>query len=50
VQGWSEQTYPGFGIGLFIASEIIQRHHGSISVDSEKGKGATFKFVLPLVL
>ena len=47
-EGWSEQTYPGFGIGLFIASEIIHRHNGSISVESEKGKGSCFTFTLPV--
>jgi len=48
VEGKSEQTFPGFGIGLFIASEIIHRHNGSISVSSEKGKGAEFTVTLPL--
>jgi len=47
-EGESEQTYPGFGIGLFIASEIIQRHHGSISLTSEKGEGSVFTFTLPV--
>jgi len=48
VEGKTEQTYPGFGIGLFIASEIINRHNGTISVESEKSKGATFTFTLPV--
>jgi PAS domain S-box-containing protein len=48
VEGKSEQTYPGFGIGLFIANEIIQRHKGTISIKSEKGKGAEFTVTLPL--
>jgi PAS domain S-box-containing protein len=48
VEGKSEQTYPGFGIGLFIASEIVQRHGGTISLESEKGKGSTFTVRLPL--
>jgi signal transduction histidine kinase len=30
VEGKSEQTYPGFGIGLFIVSEIVSRHRGSV--------------------
>jgi PAS domain S-box-containing protein len=47
-EGESEQTYPGFGIGLFIATEIIQRHQGSISLSSEKGQGSMFTFTLPL--
>ena len=48
VAGKDEKTFPGFGIGLFIASEIIQRHEGKIGVDSEPGKGSVFYFLLPL--
>ncbi len=48
VEGKTEQTYPGFGIGLFIAGEIIQRHDGTIDVSSEKGKGSIFTINLPL--
>jgi len=38
----------GFGIGLFISSEIIKQHNGHIWVESEVGKGSTFSFSLPL--
>ncbi len=48
VEGKNEKTYPGFGIGLFIAAEIIRRHHGHIGVKSELGQGATFYFTLPI--
>jgi PAS domain S-box-containing protein len=48
VQGKSEQTFPGFGIGLFIASEIIKRHNGAIFVDSKKDHGSLFTITLPL--
>jgi signal transduction histidine kinase len=48
VEGKTEQTYPGFGIGLFIASEIVSRHNGTIFVESEKSKGSTFTFTLPI--
>lgn len=37
----------GTGLGLFIAKEIIMRHDGNISVDSEPGKGTRFTFTLP---
>jgi len=47
-EGYNEQTYPGFGIGLFIAKETVKRHDGSIRVESEKGKGSRFTFTLPL--
>jgi two-component system CheB/CheR fusion protein len=46
--GRSELSYVGFGIGLFIANEIIQRHDGFIEVKSDKGKGSTFTFFLPM--
>ncbi len=42
-----ERTYPGLGIGLHIAHEIIAKHGGTMSVVSEKGKGALFCFTLP---
>ncbi|MEO8819317.1 MAG: PAS domain-containing sensor histidine kinase [Ginsengibacter sp.] len=48
VEGKNEKTFPGFGIGLFIASEIIRRHKGSIGVESEPGEGSMFYFSLPL--
>lgn len=38
----------GLGLGLYISAEIIQRQHGRIWVESEKGQGATFCFSLPI--
>ena len=46
VGGKNEQTFPGFGIGLFLASSIIQKHKGTISINSEKDKGSEFIFTL----
>ena len=48
VEGKNEETYPGFGIGLFISSEIIRRHNGEIGVKSLPGKGSQFHFSLPI--
>ncbi len=38
----------GTGLGLSISYGIIQRHHGEITVQSEMGKGTTFRIVLPI--
>ena len=46
IGGENEETYSGFGIGLYLAKEIIQRHKGRIEVKSEKGKGSEFTFFL----
>lgn len=40
-------TIPGFGIGLYLCAEIIERHCGKIGVTSEPGTGSVFYFLLP---
>lgn len=42
----NEQQYPGRGVGLAISRKIIERHGGSIWVDSELAKGTTLYFTL----
>jgi signal transduction histidine kinase len=38
----------GFGIGLYLSSEIIRQHKGEIWVESVPGEGSTFYFSIPL--
>ena len=40
----------GLGLGLYIARQIVEAHHGSIRVESELGQGAAFVVELPPVL
>jgi signal transduction histidine kinase len=42
------KTYPGLGLGLYIAADIVHRHAGKIWVESEPEKGACFYFTLPV--
>jgi hypothetical protein len=38
----------GTGLGLILCKEFIEKHKGEIRVESEIGKGTTFKFTFPL--
>jgi two-component system CheB/CheR fusion protein len=44
----TKDKYEGTGIGLAISKKIIEKHNGSITVNSKEGDGTEFKIVLPL--
>jgi signal transduction histidine kinase len=45
VQG--NDNVSGFGIGLYLCAEIIERHQGKIWAESAVGIGSTFLFSIP---
>jgi len=44
----NSHRFQGLGIGLYICSEIIRRHNGTVGVKSKPSKGSEFYFTLPI--
>ena len=47
VEGARGRSIEGSGIGLALVQELVKLHSGTISVDSEIGRGSTFRITLP---
>jgi signal transduction histidine kinase len=48
VESGVARSFAGTGLGLYITSELLHSMGGTITVDSEPGRGSTFTFTLPL--
>ncbi len=45
---FSSKGIKGTGLGLFISNKIVEKHGGTIDVESEPGEGARFRVRIPL--
>ena len=48
VAGAHGRTHEGTGIGLALVHELVKLHGGSVSVESEHGRGSLFKVAIPI--
>jgi signal transduction histidine kinase len=46
-QAHEARAYGGTGLGLTISRSLVRAHGGELTVESELGKGATFRFHIP---
>jgi signal transduction histidine kinase len=45
---FSTKKKKGTGMGLAVVSRIVSSHGGTTTIESEPGKGATFRVILPI--
>lgn len=45
-----KKEFTGLGLGLYLCSEIVDKHHGSISAQSVAGAGTTITISMPLII
>jgi PAS domain S-box-containing protein len=43
------RSFGGVGLGLYLALQTVEAHHGSIDVESTPGEGSTFTVILPAI-
>jgi signal transduction histidine kinase/DNA-binding response OmpR family regulator len=48
IEGARGRSFEGSGIGLALVKELVETHGGSIHVESEEGRGTTFRVAVPL--
>ncbi len=48
LEAGGDHLFGGVGLGLPIAKQVVEQHHGTLSVVSRLGEGSTFNLTLPL--